>query len=172
MKTFKKLESHYRHRIYTFAFYNLGEHEEAEDATQDVLIRLWKHYKELNETLLPAWIVRVTRNACIDRMRKRRSYSMRVVGCPDERICEGTSTEPGPEALMETTELRSQIQTALTRIQEPYRSVVILREIQDMKYDEIAEAVNLPLNTVKSYIHRGRKMLREELRGVVNHDAA
>ena len=171
MKKFKKLADQYRHRIYTFAFYSLGEKEEAEDATQDVLIRLWKHYKELNETLLPAWIVRVTRNACIDRMRKRRSYSMRVVGCPDDEFFEGTSTAPGPEALMETTELRSQIQIALTRIQEPYRSVVILREIQDMKYEEIATAVDLPLNTVKSYIHRGRKMLREELREFVNHEA-
>lgn len=170
MKKFKKLADQYRHRIYTFAFYSLGEHEEAQDATQDVLIRLWKHYEELNEQMLGAWIARVTRNACIDRLRKRRSYSMRVVGSPCDGVFEGTSTEPGPESLLEESELRSQIQSALTRIQEPYRSVVILREIQDMKYEEIAAAVELPLNTVKSYLHRGRKMLREELREIVNHD--
>jgi RNA polymerase sigma-70 factor (ECF subfamily) len=72
---------------------------------------------------------------------------------------------------MEKTELRARIQSALAGLNEPYRSVVILREIQDLKYEEIAQAVDLPLNTVKSYIHRGRKMLREELREIVSHDA-
>ena len=76
---------------------------------------------------------------------------------------DGVSAEPSPEAVAEASELRTRIHDALADLQEPYRSIVIFREIQDMKYDEISESLELPLNTVKSYLHRGRRMLREKL---------
>ena len=58
----------------------------------------------------------------------------------------------------------------MSRIAEPYRSIVILREVQELKYEEISGAMNLPLNTVKVYLHRGRKMLREQLSEVMHRE--
>jgi RNA polymerase sigma-70 factor (ECF subfamily) len=168
MKNFRKLVDQYRDRVYTFALYSLGNDEDAQDVTQEVLIRLWQHLSDLDESTLPAWIIRVTRNACVDSARKRSAYARRVAA--GDALSEGVSMEPGPDMIVEASEFRGQIQVALTRIREPYRSVVILREIQDMRYEEIADAVDLPINTVKSYLHRGRRMLREELRDVVKHD--
>ncbi len=171
-KKFRSVADQHRHRVYTFAYYSLRNREEAEDVTQEVLVRMWKNWEELNEATLPAWINRVTRNACIDAVRRRRAYRSRVVASGDgEDLVEGISIEPGPDATAEASELRETIQGALATLQEPYRSIVILREIQDMKYEEISENLELPLNTVKSYLHRGRRMLREKLTGTLDHES-
>jgi len=173
MKDFEKIVDRHRHGIYTFAFYSLANHEEAEDVTQEVLIRLWQNWKDLRLESLRAWLVRVTRNACIDRARQRRAYAMRIVANGSgEQIFEGTSAEPSPEAHAESSELRDHIQHALAEVNEPYRSIMILREIQQLKYEEIAETVDLPLNTVKSYLHRGRRMLRDRLKETLSNERA
>ncbi|UCG53040.1 MAG: sigma-70 family RNA polymerase sigma factor [Candidatus Latescibacterota bacterium] len=173
MKEFRRIVDQHRHRVYTFAFYSLGSHEEAEDVTQEVLIRLWQNWTKLDRRRLPAWLSRVTRNACVDRARQRRAYSLRVVaGGLGGEMSDGVSVEPSPEAQAETKELREHIRRALTKIEEPYRSIMILREIQEMKYEEIAGALDLPLNTVKSYLHRGRRMLRDQLKETLSYDRA
>ncbi|MEJ2722503.1 MAG: sigma-70 family RNA polymerase sigma factor [bacterium] len=173
MSEFKKAVDRHRHRVYTFAFYNLGNHEEAEDVTQEVLIRLWRNWDSLDRRKLSAWLNRVTRNLCIDRARQRRAYAIRVVANgPGSEIFDGTSAEPLPDAAVETGEIRNHIRCALAEINEPYRSIMILREIQQLKYEEIAAAVDLPLNTVKSHLHRGRRMLRDRLKETMFHERA
>ncbi|MFQ5511203.1 MAG: RNA polymerase sigma factor [Candidatus Krumholzibacteriia bacterium] len=169
---FRILVDQHRHRVYTFAYYSLGNREEAEDVTQEVLVRLWKNREELNTATLGAWIRRVTRNACIDAVRRRRAYRTRVVATGDgEDSLSGVSAEPAPDRAVETSELRATIRSALSSLHEPYRSIVILREIQDMKYEQISESLELPLNTVKSYLHRGRRMLRDKLGGTLDHES-
>jgi len=74
------------------------------------------------------------------------------------------STAPSPEQLTQTSQLRGRLEAAIREIGEPYQSLIILREIEDMKYGEISDVMDMPLNTVKTYIHRGRKMLRERLK--------
>ncbi|UCH85558.1 MAG: sigma-70 family RNA polymerase sigma factor [Candidatus Latescibacterota bacterium] len=171
MNEFKKIVDRHRHGVYTFAFYSLGNHEEAEDITQEVLIRLWQNWDGLRRESLTAWLNRVTRNACIDRARQRRAYSRRVVanGTGGD-VYEGASSEPSPEAYVESNEIKNHIRHALTQINEPYRSIMILREIQQLKYEEIADTVDLPLNTVKSYLHRGRRMLRDRLKEALSDE--
>ena len=86
-------------------------------------------------------------------------------------IFDGVSSDPWPDAVAESSDLRGHIMEALSRLQEPHRSIIVLREIQDMKYEQISETLALPLNTVKSYLHRGRRMLREQLSEVLKHEA-
>jgi RNA polymerase sigma factor (sigma-70 family) len=173
MREFKKTVDRHRHRVYTFAFYSLGNREEAEDVTQEVLIRLWQNWNTLNQESLTAWLNRVARNACIDRVRQRRAYTTRIVANgTGEGIFEGTSAEPSPEAYTESNEMRGHIRHALADINEPYRSIIILREIQQLKYEEIADTVDLPLNTVKSYLYRGRQMLRDRLKETISNERA
>jgi RNA polymerase sigma-70 factor (ECF subfamily) len=170
MKDFKRIVNQQRHRVYTYASYMLCNQEEAEDATQEVLVRLWRHWGELDEKTVAAWLIRVARNACIDRLRSRRARNLRVAAGGGDGTIEGVSMAPAPDEIVEARELRDQIQLALTRIDEPYRSLIIMREIQDMTYNEISESMDLPLNTVKSYIHRGRRALRDALKEIVNFD--
>jgi len=165
MRRFRKLCERHRDRVYTFAWYFLGNREDAEDVAQEVLIRLWDHWQEVESARLPAWITRVARNACLDLLRKRKSYRGVVSGEGDEEaLARVASGEPNPEKLVEASEFQRQLECALQTLPEIHRTVVVLREIQGLKYDEIAESLGLPLNTVKVYLHRGRRELREQLK--------
>jgi RNA polymerase sigma-70 factor (ECF subfamily) len=161
---FQELVRRHRDRIYTFAFYSLKNREDAEDVTQEVLIRLWKHWQRLEGDHLQAWIVRVTKNACVDAVRRRQTRRRL------ESTGEGDEVERAPDDAADPArdaagaDFRRRLESALAALAEPYRSIVILREIQGLAYDEIAAAVDKPLNTVKVYLHRGRRMLRDELR--------
>ena len=141
------------------------------DVTQDVFIRLWEHRAAMDEDRILSWLLRVARNACIDQIRKRK-VRQRVendeIGGVDVLHDEG----PTPERSAQTVLFRERLQHALDRLGEPHRSIVVLREIQGYKYDEISDTLNLPLNTVKVYLHRARKALREDLGEVHRHDYA
>ena len=162
---FQKLAGRHRDRIYTFASYCLGDREEAEDVTQEVLLRLWHNWERVEEERMGAWLIHVTRNACIDAIRKRTTYRGFVGADPEGEVtARAPSQDPGPMAAVQAADFQRHLERALREVSEPYRSIVILREIQDLKYEEISQALDMPLNTVKVYLHRGRRMLREQLR--------
>ncbi len=169
---FQSLVEEHQHRVYTLASYLLGDREEAADVTQEVLLRLWRNLEALDGNVA-AWLLRVTRNYCFDLMRKRRSQRT-ALGNPEEpeEVQLPDTGQPSPERLAESSDLGRHLRRAVDELAEPYRSILILREVQEMKYVEISEALEMPLNTVKVNIHRGRKMLRDRLKGVIGHAAA
>lgn len=169
--TFEVLVQQHQHRVYGFACFYLKDHVLAEDVTQDVFLRLWSHREEIDEARLPGWLIRVTRNACIDILRKQK-LERRLMDVNTDDLEMKDSGEPTPEDTTETLDFQEQLQRALDGMTEPYRSIVILREIQEMKYEEISEALDLPLNTTKVYLHRARKMLRHQLNEVIDRETA
>jgi len=167
---FEKIADRHRDRVFTLACYILGNREEAEDVTQEVLIRLWKNLDSLEEARVLPWLLHVTRNACIDALRRRRTYRALVAPDPEgTAMSRVASTTIGPATVVENADFRSQLEIAVQELAEPYRTIVILREIQDFRYEEICEALSLPLNTVKVYLHRARRKLREKLREFASH---
>lgn len=165
---FEKTVDQHRDRVFTYAWYCLGDRDDAEDVTQEVLVRLWRHWGELEEARVVPWLIHVTRNLCIDTMRRRKTYRGMVREDPEGvAMNQAASPEPGPSALVESVEFSEHVQRALLQVPEPYRSIVILREVQDYRYEEIGTALQIPLNTVKVYLHRGRRKLRERLQEVV-----
>lgn len=166
---FRKLAEEYGDRIYTFAGYSLRNREEAEDVTQEVLVRLWQHVDEIEPGKLAAWVMKVARNAVIDAARRRQTRSAVFAdGFETEAVDAAVSARSSSaDHALQAAELRDALEQALAGIDEPYRSIVVMREVQGMPYREIAHALEMPLPTVKVYLHRGRKMLRETLRGKV-----
>lgn len=162
-RRFERLVHQYQHRVYGFARYFLGRQMLAEDVTQEVLLKLWEHLDEVDEDRLLGWLLRVTRNACVDKVRKNTSYRKVVAQAPEDGLDHALDDGLTPDAEAEAADFQRHLTRALARLAEPYRSIVILREVQDMKYEEISGAMDLPLNTVKVYLHRARKMLRTEL---------
>jgi DNA-directed RNA polymerase specialized sigma24 family protein len=138
LTAFEDTAQRYQRRVYSFARYLLSSREEAEDVTQEVLLRLWRHHRGVDEERLGAWLLRVTRNACYDLLRKRRQ-----------------ETAAG---------FRGRLLAALADLGEPYKSVVILREVQGLPHREIGEALGIPEVTVRVHLHRGRRKLRERLK--------
>lgn len=154
----------HQRRVFTLAVYLLGDREEAQDVTQEALILCWQRGDGVAPERLGAWLLKVVRNRCIDRLRARRTRRSHIVSGGSDRMPEAADRNPGPEGRLRGAELGSAIQRALAGLAEPYRSVVILREIEGLSYGEIAEVLEMPLNTVRVTLHRGRKSLREELR--------
>jgi RNA polymerase sigma-70 factor (ECF subfamily) len=170
-RRFERYVRTYQHRVFGFAVYYLGDRREAEDVTQDVLIRLWHHIDTMEEERLLGWLLRVARNACVDVLRKNRARHQRIAPVLDD-IAEPAGHGPLPDDDAEADDFQHHLERALAQIAEPYRSIVILREIQELKYEEISGAMDLPLGTVKVYLHRGRKMLRQHLTEVLHRETA
>jgi RNA polymerase sigma-70 factor (ECF subfamily) len=168
-KPFRKLAQEYQDKVFTFVYYSLQSREEAEDVTQEVLMKLWQHREEVNPDKLTAWVMRVARNAVIDVARRRQTRGAVIANGVEFEVAEGVVADGGADTEhgVRSRELHDALERALATVDEPYRSIVVMREIQDMTYNEIVDALEMPLNTVKVYLHRGRKMLREALRGKV-----
>jgi RNA polymerase sigma-70 factor (ECF subfamily) len=165
---FESTAEQYQRRVYTFARYLLSNPEEAEDVTQEVLLRLWRHRDGVEQERVGAWLLRVTRNACYDLLRRRRAaaaHGLEVAGGLEaEEARSLPSTEPDPESRMRDADFRRRLLEELDRLGEPYKSVVILREVQGLSHREIGEALGVPEVTVRVHLHRGRLKLREQLR--------
>ncbi len=169
-REFQRLAREHGGRIYTFALHALRSHEDAEDVTQEVLVRLWRHRDNVDPTRIHAWVMRVARNLVIDVSRRQRMRSTIFADGTDvDLVCgevaDGTNRTDGTER----SELRGLLEEAVAALEEPYRSIVIMREIQDRSYNEIAEAMAMPLGTVKVYLHRARRRLRERLSKELGH---
>jgi RNA polymerase sigma-70 factor (ECF subfamily) len=160
-ETYRELVVRHKNRVNSYASWVLGDREEAVDVTQEALIRLWKHRKRVRPEAAKSWLMKTTYRLCIDRIRRRRVRG--EIGGegqeppPDER--------PGPERLTWSGEVGRLLEGALARLSPVDRSVVLLREVQGMTYDEISVALGLPLGTVKAKLHRSRERLRQDLVG-------
>lgn len=171
MSHFEEQVRQYQDRVFGFAQYFMKNREAAQDVTQDVLIRFWEHHEDVDDDRALGWLLRVTRNACIDALRKRKTRR-NAVTVDTEGLDRATSTRTAPDAEAEAADFRDHLEEALDHVDEPYRSVIILREIQNLKYREISEALEMPMNTVKVYVHRGRKKLRKQLAELIEHETA
>ena len=160
----------YGRKVFTLAVYLLADREEAEDVTQEVLVRLWRRGDEVSAGKIGPWLMRVTRNACIDAARRRRERGR--IPIEQAHGAELFDDAPGPESKAHASQLGRRVLQALEKLNEPGRSVVILREVQGLSYREIGEALEMPVNNVRVTLHRGRRRLREELREVYEHVAA
>lgn len=172
MRTFKKMMNRHRDRVFTFALYYLGQREEAEDVAQEVFIRLWKYGDRVEAGKLEQWLTTVTRNACYDALRRRKVYHAHITTADpaDDAFAAIADGAASPQQQSESSDFQEKLEQALAQIDEPYRSILILREIQDYKYEQISDALKLPLNTIKAYLHRGRKMLREQLKPLLEDE--
>jgi RNA polymerase sigma factor (sigma-70 family) len=168
-KPFRKLAEEFQDRVYTFVYYSLRNREEAEDITQEVLVKLWRNMEKIDPGKTAPWVMRVAHNAVIDSARRRKSRTAVIVDGVEFEAVETfvASDQHDAERIFRSRELRDALEEALAALDEPYRSIVVMREIQDMTYAEIVDALEMPLNTVKVYLHRGRRMLRDALRGKV-----
>lgn len=158
---YRKIVLEYKNLVYTQAYYSTGTKEDAEDITQEVFIRFWNYRTSIKRTSYKAWILKVTRNLCIDFSRRKKDYITPVsADDKDVDIAEIIGdNSPNPEQTLITAESIESIKQCINCLPEKMKSAVIMRDIQDHTYDSIAETMEMPLHSVKSYLHRGRKLL-------------
>ena len=158
LNEYQQVVEQHRQRVYSFAHYSLRAREDAEDVTQEVFIKLWQHWSKIDHGKLVGWLMRVAHNAVIDKVRKARTGDSQLDGYAevDEQ---GESIDPGAE--IDREEFRQQLQIAIQALEEPFRSIVILRDIQGLSYADIQECLEMSESQVKVYLHRSRRKLRE-----------
>ena len=146
--------------VYRVARRVTGNDADAADAAQDALVRIWQKGSSITEDRRRAWCARVSRNASLDLLRRR---AVRPAPAFAE-LAEPADDDTRTDERAESSEIRRGIDAALGRLGEPYRSIVVLREVEGLAYAEIADALDLPLNTLKVYLHRARRQLRDAIR--------
>lgn len=163
VQAFEELVDACQRQVFTYASYLLARPEDAEEVTQEVFLKLWSNWHDIDRERAIAWLMRVTRNLCFDRLRHVKVVREHVGDGGEEALARAPDGGPSPALRAEGAELRRRLEEALRDLGEPMRSVVVLREVQGFKYREIAEILELPLNTVRVYLHRGRRRMRERL---------
>lgn len=161
----------YKNSVYQLCFRMLGNRSEAEDMAQEAFIRAYVNihsYKQ--EYKFSTWLFRIATNLCIDRIRKKKpDYSLDAEVSGTEGLTmysQIPSNSPLPETELESLELHEAVNKEILKLPEKYRSAIVLKYIEELSLKEISEILDLPLGTVKTRIHRGREVLRQQLRYV------
>lgn len=161
----------YKDKVFQLCYRILGNRHEAEDMAQEAFIRAYINISSFNIDLkFSTWLYRIATNLCIDRIRKKKPdyYLDAEVSGTDglTMYSQIASDSILPEDEIESLELQETIQREITKLPEKYRSVIVLKYIEELSLNEISEILDIPLGTVKTRIHRGREALRHQLRNV------
>ena len=161
------VRTHHR-RVYALCYRFTGNAADAEDLTQDVFLKIYSNLPSFDAARgsLPVWITTMTRNLLVDNFRRTRNQ--RATGSLDEGwdgsdelkpVDRLTTSGPSPHDAVVRRELEEMVQKALALVSPELREAVILRDLQDLDYKEIAQVLDIPEGTVKSRISRGRAEL-------------
>ena len=163
---FEALVRLYEKRVMALALRMCRDPEDAAEAAQEAFLAVWQGLPSFRgESGFSTWLYRLTSNACVDQLRREgRHRSAAGPSFNDEEArVDVPDTAPSPQEAAERRELRAQVESGLQSLSPDHREVLLLREMQQLSYDEIAARLSLDVGTVKSRISRGRKQLRNFL---------
>ncbi|WP_319633212.1 sigma-70 family RNA polymerase sigma factor [Romeriopsis navalis] len=171
----KRYQSHVERVLYHLA----PDWQDRSDLTQEVWIRVYRNIVKLQEPeKFRGWLSRIATNLFYDELRKRKrhapplSLDAKLTFDDGEVSWELPTDTPGPDEEMATREFYDQLQAAIADLPEVFRTTIVLREIEGLPYEEIAEITGVNLGTVKSRIARARSRLQDQLQGYLNGGAS
>ena len=166
-QAYVELVNRFRNRLMSFIYRYVNDMEQAEDIVQDALLKLYthKHYYK-NIAKFSTWIYTIAANLAKTELRKKKSRKVTYLSQmgPEERDYELPAVEPDTDELAQSEYIENKIQAAIQKLPLHFRTVTILRDIQELSYEEISKIVDVPLGTVKSRINRARIQLQKELK--------
>ncbi len=163
----------YRRKVFNVAYKFVGRHDLAEDLTQEIFLKIFKALGTFDRHAnFQTWLISVSRNLCIDHyrsVRKEREMVDRSVDAADVSL---VSTQPDALVTLERGDRRATLHRALAQLPDTLRAAVLLRDIQELSYQEIADRLALPEGTVKSRINRGRKELARQIHRLMSDEGS
>jgi len=153
-------------RVYGLAYHYMGTVEEARDVTQDVFLRVYQQLSSYQGDGFMAWLLRITRNHCIDQIRRRRVRPPAEDLLAEDHEWALPDTAPDPERAWMTSHRKRLVYEALRRLNGLNREIILLKEIQGLQFNEIAELLDLPVGTVKSRSNRARLELAKQVMAI------
>jgi RNA polymerase sigma factor (sigma-70 family) len=162
----------YWRKVFNVAYKFVGKHDEAEDLTQDIFLKIFRSLDTFDRRAnFQTWLISVSRNLCIDHYRSVRKERETIDRGVDASELSPAAPEPGPIAALEQRDRVVLLRQAMAALPETLRTAVLLRDIQELSYQEIADKLRLPEGTVKSRINRGRTELARQIRKLRGNDA-
>lgn len=171
---FREIVRRYERPVFSLIYRMVRDSATAEDLAQDAFIKILNHIDKYQpEFKLSSWLFKIANNVAIDHLRRRRLHTVSMSGSPDATSAEeieATSFEladaaDSPLDEVESREIGNAVERAIGKLRPEYRSCILLRHVEGRSYEEIAATLDLPLGTVKTYIHRARI----ELRALLQH---
>jgi RNA polymerase sigma-70 factor (ECF subfamily) len=171
-RAFREMVDEYGDRVFNLTYRMLGSREEAEDLAQEVFITVFKSIDTFRgDSKLSTWLYRITANHCKNRIkylarrhdRGKAELDERAEGGADGPSLAAPRPSPRPDLQLEGAEMERVLQEAIADLEEEQRILVILRDVEDLSYEEICAITELPEGTVKSRLHRARLALRKKL---------
>ena len=166
-QAYTELVNRYRDKLMTFVYRFVNDMEQAEDIIQDTMLKLYthKHYYR-NIAKFSTWIYTIAGNLAKTELRKRKNRKVTNISQmgPEDRDYELPSVAPETDEVVQSEYIKKKIQAAIQNLPLHFRTVTILRDIQELSYEEISKIVEVPLGTVKSRINRARLQLQKELK--------
>jgi len=161
----------YRRKVFNVAYKFVGRHDEAEDLTQDIFLKIFKSLHTFDSRAnFQTWLISVSRNLCIDHYRSVRKERETINRDVDASELMPVAKTQGQLAMMEQRDRVELLREALGALPKTLRTAVLMRDIQELSYHEIAETLQLPEGTVKSRINRGRNELARQIRKLRGED--
>ena len=163
--------------VFSLIYRMVRDRELAEDLAQEAFVRAFNNLARYDPSFkFSSWLFKVAYNLTIDHLRKKRLDTISIHGSPSAVTREAQaataialeSPDERPDDELISREIGSEIELAIGELREEYRSVIILRHLEGRSYEEISEIMDVPLGTVKTYIHRARKELQDQLQHLLS----
>ena len=156
--SWEEVARRYGRFLYNVAYRLAGNDDDANDLAQEALLRVRKGLESYQPGSMEAWLSRIVTNVFLDEVRRRRRRPVEAMPEDPDRVLPPTAAADAA-----TDKLSDEVQAALRALPEDFRAAVVLADVVGLSYEEIAEALDVPVGTVRSRIHRGRRQLRAVL---------
>lgn len=167
-RAFESMMRRHNRRMYRTARALLRDDAESEEAVQDAYLRAWRALPQFRgEAQLSTWLVRIVVNQALSRLRRRGAvvipFSGAAAEAQEEQAVEQSPQADSPESQVMRTQLRRVVEAHIDRLPSQFRTVFVLRALEDMSVEEVAQALEIPEATVRTRFFRARALLRESL---------
>src|SRR5437870_5823075 len=163
---FAQLVQQHQRRVFNLAFRMLQQYEEANEVTQETFLAAWQGLPSFRgDAQFSTWLYRIAYNCALKQLEQRKRDKALQVALHAERALESEDSQIRADAELDAHDQQALVQEQLSHLPAKYRIVLILRHLQEMTYEEMAEILKMPVGTIKTHLFRARNLLKERLQG-------
>jgi RNA polymerase sigma-70 factor (ECF subfamily) len=161
---FAQLVQRYQRRIFNLVFRILQQYDEASEITQETFLAAWQGLPSFRgEARFPTWLYRIAYNCSLKQLEHRKRDQALQAAIQAEQVLQHIDDSMHADAVLEAHDRQAMIQEQISNLPAKYRIVLVLRHLQEMTYEEMAEALTMPIGTIKTHLFRARNLLKERL---------
>lgn len=164
---FSQLVQHYQRRIFNLVYRMVQDYEEANEITQEAFLAAWQGLPSFRgDARFATWLYRIAYNCALKQIESRKRDNALHLALQEEHALNNRNNQNATDVQLDAQERQAFVQENLSQLPAKYRIVLILRHMQDMTYEEMAEILSMPVGTIKTHIFRARHLLKERLQGL------